>query len=157
MLAHNAAARALFGPAFGTGPASNTARLLFLDPAMRASQLDWQQVARETVGHLRAGAARHPEDPGLPLLVDELRTASPEFARWWDDHTVLDRSAGTKRVHHPDAGVLQLHYDILRAGPHLLYTLTPADPATDRALRRLVTAHTTRTAATPTVRPITAA
>ncbi|MFF4343802.1 helix-turn-helix domain-containing protein [Kitasatospora sp. NPDC001540] len=158
VLAHNPAARALFGPGFGTGPTANTARMLFRDPATRAAQLDWSRVARETVGHLRTAAARHPDDPRLAALLDELRAHSREFTLWWDDHTVLERSTGTKRVHHPEAGELRLHYDILTTGPHHLFTLTPADPATDRALRHLVTTHTAaRTAAHATVRPITAA
>ncbi|BAJ31562.1 MULTISPECIES: helix-turn-helix transcriptional regulator [Kitasatospora] len=157
VLAHNAAARALFGPEFGTGATDNTARMLFLDPATRTTQLDWSRVARETVGHLRTAAARHPADPRLGALLAELRLRSSDFALWWDDHTVLERSSGTKRVAHPEAGPLRLHYDILTTGDHHLFTLTPADPATDRALRRLVTAHTTDTAPGATVRPITAA
>ncbi|WAL74501.1 helix-turn-helix transcriptional regulator [Kitasatospora sp. YST-16] len=160
VLAHNPAARALFGPGFGTGPTDNTARMLFLDPATRATQLDWPRVARETVGHLRTAAAHHPDDPRLTALLTELRSHSPEFTLWWDDHTVLDRATGTKRVRHPEAGDLRLHYDILTTGPHRLFTLTPADPATDRALRHLVTTHTaalTATHPTTTVRPITAA
>ncbi|GAA2124239.1 helix-turn-helix transcriptional regulator [Kitasatospora saccharophila] len=158
VLAHNAAARALFGPEFGSGTADNTARMLFLDPATRATQLDWPRVARETVGQLRTSAAHHPDDPRLATLLAELRTHSPEFALWWDDHTVLERTTGSKRVQHPEAGPLLLHYDILTTGPHRLFTLTPADPATDHALRRLVTTHTAaRTATDPTVRPITAA
>ncbi|MFJ5884290.1 helix-turn-helix domain-containing protein [Kitasatospora cineracea] len=160
VLAHNPAARALFGPDFGTGATDNTARMLFLDPATRTTQLDWPRVARETVGHLRTAAAHHPDDPRLTALLAELCTHSPEFTLWWDDHTVLDRATGTKRVRHPEAGDLRLHYDILTTGPHRLFTLTPADPATDRALRHLVTTHTaarTATHAAATVRPITAA
>ncbi|MFJ1751946.1 helix-turn-helix transcriptional regulator [Kitasatospora sp. NPDC088134] len=169
VLAHNAAARALFGPSFrtadtptpdagpGSGGTGNLARMIFLDPAARTAQLDWEQVARETVGHLRAAAGRHPDDARLAALIGELRYRSGEFDRWWSDHTVLDRSSGRKRVRHAEAGVLHLHYDILGAGPHLLYTLTPADPATERALRRLVTAHTAATAATSSVHPFTAA
>ncbi|MFJ5229257.1 helix-turn-helix transcriptional regulator [Kitasatospora sp. NPDC088391] len=171
VLAHNAAARALFGPSFraadtptpgtgtdaGSGIASNLARMIFLDPAARTAQLDWEQVARETVGHLRAAAGRRPDDARLTALVGELRHRSGEFDLWWNDHTVLDRSAGHKRVRHAEAGVLHLHYDILGTGPHLLYTLTPADPATEHALRRLVTAHTAATASTNSVHPLTAA
>ncbi|MFJ5927903.1 helix-turn-helix transcriptional regulator [Kitasatospora sp. NPDC092948] len=159
VLAHNAAARALFGAGFGTGRADNTARTLFLDPTARTSQLDWHRIARETVGHLRSGHARHPGDPRMAAIVAELRAHSAEFDTWWTDHTVLERSTGSKRVHHPEAGELRLHYDILSTGPaadHLLFTVTPADTATDHALRRLVTTHTTRAAGT-TVHPISAA
>ncbi|OKI97205.1 helix-turn-helix domain-containing protein [Kitasatospora sp. CB01950] len=159
VLAHNAAARALFGAGFGTGPADNTARSLFLDPAARAAQLDWHRVARETVGHLRAGHGRHPNDPRMAELVAELRFHSAEFDAWWTDHTVLERSAGSKRVHHAEAGELRLHYDILSTGPatdHLLFTVTPADAATERALRHLV-AHRAARAGGTALHPLPAA
>jgi hypothetical protein len=142
VLARNAAAVALFGEDFGTGRAANTARLLF-DPssAVRAAQLDWERVARETVANLRANHARHPGDPELAALVAELRILSPEFGIWWDDHSIGARSHGTKRLRHPDAGVLAVHYDVLATcdgSEQYLFAVTPADAASERALRRLV-------------------
>ncbi len=54
VLAHNAAAAALFGADYGTPGADNLARALFLPTPVRAMQLDWARVDRETVGNLRA-------------------------------------------------------------------------------------------------------
>ena len=52
---------AMFGASFGTGTAApNVARLLFLDPEARRTQLSWEQIARETVGALRANLAPLP-------------------------------------------------------------------------------------------------
>lgn len=140
VLARNAAAAALFGEDFG--PGLNTARLIFLDPVTLAGQLDWPQVARETVGNLRRTLARHPDDTGLRTLIDELRTASPEFAAWWNDHDVHDRRHGRKRISHPRHGVLTVHYDTFISpdgSDHCLFVLTPADPTTETALATLIT------------------
>lgn len=142
VLARNAAALALFGDDFGTGDAVNTAWLIFApDSPLRAAQLDWARVARETVGNLRANHARHPGDPRLTALVAELHALSPEFAAWWDDHTVRTRAHGTKRLRHPTAGELTVGYDVLATcdgSEQYLVAVTPADAAAERALRRLL-------------------
>lgn len=142
VLAWNAAASALFGEDFGTGEAANTAWLLFAPGSrLRAAQLDWKRVARETVGNLRAQSARHPDDHRLAALVAELRSVSVEFAAWWDDHTVRTRSHGTKRLRHASAGDLTVRYDVLATcdgSEQYLVAVTPADPAAERTLRRLL-------------------
>ncbi|MEV7603421.1 helix-turn-helix transcriptional regulator [Kitasatospora sp. NPDC089797] len=147
VLARNAAAAALFGEGFGSGFADNLGRLLFRAPGIRAAQLDWERVARETVGNLRANLARHRGDPRLLAVIDELRSHSGEFARWWEDHTVQERAHGEKRVRHPEAGELAVRYDVLAtldgSGQRLM-VVTPADPAAERALGRLVAARADR-------------
>lgn len=154
VLARNTAAAALFGDDFAAGV--NTARLLFLDPTLRATQLDWDQIARETVGNLRLNLARHPDDPRLHSVIDELRTASTEFAAWWNDHTVRDRQHGRKRIRHPHQGDLTVNYDTLLppdGSDHRLFILTPANPATESALRTLITTHANRLGTSP-LRPV---
>ncbi|MEV4346431.1 helix-turn-helix transcriptional regulator [Actinoplanes sp. NPDC049596] len=139
VLAHNAAAVALFGPGFAVG--TNTTEPLFLDPGAREFQLDWDRIAREHVGNLRANLARHPDDPRLRALVAELRRASNDFATWWDDQTVQQRTNGTKRVLHPTAGVMTLRYDVLAVqdgSEQRLSVVTPADAHAENALRSLL-------------------
>ncbi|MBO2456201.1 helix-turn-helix transcriptional regulator [Actinomadura violacea] len=146
ILACNAAASALFGPGFGHGRQGNTARMLFLDPETRETNLDWAAFSREMVGNLRVNHARHPDDPHLAELIAELRTASAEFAAWWDDQHVHERSRGTKRFRHATAGTLTVAYDMLAAldgSDQRLFVLTPADEPSERLLRTLVTAHAT--------------
>ncbi|AEV85480.1 DNA-binding protein [Actinoplanes sp. SE50] len=141
VLACNAAARALFGDRFG---AENVARQVFLDAGLRTSQLDWAQIAREMVGNLRANQARHPRDARLREVIDGLRRESAEFAGWWGDQTVVERSHGRKRIRHPVAGVITVDYDALatRDGSgHSLFTVTPAGPADERALRLVIGQH----------------
>lgn len=144
VLARNEAAAAVFGSGFGTGMAANLARLVFLDPATRRMQLDWDRVARETVGNLRANLARHRGDARLGELVTELRDGSPEFDGWWQDHAVLERNHGRKRIRHPIGGELVLGYDMLAFlddSDQRLFVLTPADAATERALRTIIGRH----------------
>ncbi|NUS14488.1 MAG: helix-turn-helix domain-containing protein [Streptomyces sp.] len=141
VLAHNAAAAAMFGEDFGAGPAANTALLLFLEPQCRRTQLSWEQIARETVGALRANFARYPDDPRLHSVVATLRARSPEFAGWWEDHTVDERTRGVKLVLHPTAGLLTVAYDMLAAGGDTgqrIMVLTPVDAPTEQRLRALV-------------------
>ncbi|MCU7728383.1 helix-turn-helix transcriptional regulator [Actinoplanes sp. KI2] len=139
VLAHNTAAVALFGPGFAVG--TNTAEPLFCDPGARDFQLDWNRIAREHVGNLRANLARHPDDPRLKALVTGLRQESRDFAVWWDDQTVQERTNGTKRVMHPIGGVMTLCYDVLAVqdgSEQRLSVITPADADADNALRSLI-------------------
>ncbi|GAA1227509.1 helix-turn-helix transcriptional regulator [Kitasatospora nipponensis] len=141
VMAWNGAASALFGAGFGSGRADNTARLTFLDPESRRTQLTWEQFARETVGALRSASARHRDDRRLRAVVAELRAGSREFDLWWEDRTVRERSHGSKRIRHPVGGELSVCYDLLAAtdgSDQRLVILTPADEATERAVRLLV-------------------
>ncbi len=149
VLAYNAAATAMFGDGFGHGTAANAALLLFLDGATRRIQLSWEQIARETVGGLRANAAKYPDDPRLQAVIARLRAGNRDFATWWDDHTVDERSSGVKRVAHPAAGVLTVAYDVLTApgaAEQRLVVLTPVGAETEQRLRALVAAHSRRVA-----------
>jgi PAS domain-containing protein len=149
ILAHNAAASAMFGASFGTGAAANAARLLFLNPEARRTQLSWEQIARETVGALRANVARYPHDARLHELVTDLRHRSSAFAGWWEDHAVDERTSGVKRVAHPTAGLLTVAYDVLAMGggaEQRVVVLTPADAETEQRLRSLVVEYSWRAA-----------
>lgn len=145
ILARNGAAAALFGEDFGTPAEANVARLLFTSPRVRATQVDWARIARETVGNLRANLVRHRDDPRLPALIEELRCCSAEFSIWWDDHTVQERSHGVKRIRHELVGELTVCYDTLAAldgSDQRLVVLTPADAAAEQALRSLIALRT---------------
>ncbi|MGW4241809.1 helix-turn-helix transcriptional regulator [Nocardia sp. NPDC004722] len=154
VLARNTAAAALFGPGFESGV--NAAQLTLLDPGIRATQLDWERVARETVGNLRRNLARHPDDARLGQVIDELHRRSAEFTGWWNDHTVQDRSHGSKRIRHPEAGEMTVCYDNLTSpdgADHSLTVLTPADPASAAVLGDILAAHANRLGGTR-LRPV---
>ncbi|MFD6886708.1 helix-turn-helix transcriptional regulator [Streptomyces sp. NPDC059957] len=119
----------------------NLARFLFLDPAARTLFADWESAARGAVAALRFYAGRHPYDPGLSPLVDELAAFDGDFRRWWAGHDVLEHTHGTKRFRHPAVGELALEYESLTFPDDpdqtlYLYTAEPGSPS-DEALRTL--------------------
>ena len=143
-LAANRLGYALYAPMFErpTRP-SNTARFTFLDPRATDFFTDWEKVANDTVGLLRVEAGRNPYDRGLTDLIGELSTRSEQFRTRWAAHNVRFHNTGTKRLHHPAVGDLELTYESLElsADPGLtmhVYT-APRGSATQDSLNLLAT------------------
>jgi transcriptional regulator with XRE-family HTH domain len=88
----------------------NILRLMFCTPNIRAKQQDWDDVARFVVAAFRADAARAGATSQVSKLVDELCLASPLFAELWRDNDVRVHGEGTKRLHHPKLGLIELEY-----------------------------------------------
>ncbi|MEW2288357.1 helix-turn-helix transcriptional regulator [Streptomyces sp. NPDC047841] len=141
VLATNQLARALYEEALDTaGEPPNLARFVFLDPRAHRFYRDWNGIAHDAVGSLRAEAARTPGDTDLADLIDELASRSAEFADRWDAHDVEYYRSGRQRFHHPAVGDLDLDYDALEipADPGLTivtYTLAPTAPHAPTFLR----------------------
>jgi transcriptional regulator with XRE-family HTH domain len=115
VLAANRMARLLLADFEAMEPARrNMARWIFLEPEVRELYVDWDTVAKETVAILRFDAGRHPDDPQLSDLVGELSMKAPEFAGWWAEHDVEDRTFGSKRYRHPTVGELRIDYEAMR-------------------------------------------
>ena len=114
ILATNALARALLAD-FDAMPAKerNYARWMFLAPEARELLADWDAQAQLATENLRLDAGRDPEDPATQALVGELTIASREFASWWQEHRVFQRTSGDKRFRHPVVGDLTLQYETL--------------------------------------------
>ena len=110
----NGLGRALYAPLFDSREqAPNSARFTFLDPSATDFYPDWDRVASELVAHLRSQAGRNPYDRQLSDLVGELSTRSDEFRVRWAAHNVRFHRTGTKRIHHPVAGDLDLSYETM--------------------------------------------
>ena len=90
----------------------NTCRYLLTHPRARKVFLDWEDIARGAVGHLRAANADNLHDEQLLTLVADLRAESPHFDDWWDGHLVQRRRSATKRIRIAE-GVVTQHYEIL--------------------------------------------
>ena len=142
ILATNRPARALFGAGLAGLPREewNMARLLFSEEGRRL-YTDWELVARGAVAALRLYAGRHPGDPLLAELVDDLSARDEDFRRWWGDHDVHHHAYGTERFHHPVAGDLSLQYEALtpNGDPDQVLCLHVAEPGSpsEQALRLL--------------------
>lgn len=114
-------------------PGSLLMRWLFLDPRSRLRIENWSDYAAAAVGALRYEVGRHPSDRLLRDLVDELRSADPDVARWWDDHGVTDRTSVDKQIAHPVVGPLRFGIEAL-VSPHdpeqrlVIYTVEPDSP-----------------------------
>ncbi|GIF71283.1 helix-turn-helix domain-containing protein [Asanoa siamensis] len=121
----------------------NDARWVFLDPLARERYLDWDLVARDNVASLRRQAGRFPDDRRLADLVAELTAASPEFARWWAEHDVVQHRRGCKRYRHPVVGDITIAYEafpVSGTDDQILYVYgtepgSPSDAAMERLLR----------------------
>ncbi len=79
---------------------------------------------------LRSMAGRNPYDRALSDLVGELSTRSDAFRTWWAAHNVRHHHTGTKRLHHPVAGNLELSYEVmeLAADTGLRLAIFTAEP-----------------------------
>ena len=119
----------------------NMTRMLFLDPHTRELYTRWDEEARRAVASLRLLAGRAAEDPGLAALVGELTIKSKEFAALWARHPVENCMSGTKYLHHPELGHLELDFEVLTLPDNsghrmLMYTASPGS-ASAEALRLL--------------------
>ncbi|MFI1156225.1 helix-turn-helix domain-containing protein [Streptomyces sioyaensis] len=119
----------------------NTALLVFLDPVARALHPDWEAKAVEVVGNLRADSGRHPDDPRICAVVNELLDHSPDFRRLWETQAVYECLRGTKRLLHPHVGELVITFESFRLSTdpdQALVTYTaPRGSETERRLREL--------------------
>ncbi len=112
----------------------NSARFLFLNPRATEFFVDWETIANDAVGILRAEACRDPYDRRLSDLIGELSTRSEEFRVRWAAHNVKLHRTGVKRFHHPVVGDLTLDYESLElpADPGhtmVVYTAEPGSPS----------------------------
>ena len=73
---------------------------------------------------------RNPYDQALTNLIGELSTRSVEFRTRWAAHDVRQHRTGTKRLHHPVVGDLELAFERLdvTADPGLVLQAYSADP-----------------------------
>jgi transcriptional regulator with XRE-family HTH domain len=130
-VATNSLGRALFSVMFEDArPPVNAARFVFLDPRAQDFYQDWEANTRQIVAILRAEAGRSPSDRQLSDLVGELSTRSDLFRKLWGSHDVRQHGTGTKSIHHPVVGDLDLTYQgmDLSSDPGLQMLVFSAEP-----------------------------
>jgi transcriptional regulator with XRE-family HTH domain len=137
IIASNALGRALFSELFDQdGKTTNFARFLFLAPRAKEIYQDWEDAAQQIVAMLRIEAGRVSYDRALSDLIGELSTRSDDFRILWASHDVRLHSTGTKRIHHPVVGRLELDFEALPLSAEsglmfLAYTAKPGSASHD--------------------------
>ena len=139
VVAWNRAATVIFGD-YGTAPPEqrNILRYFFLDPRARASQYDWESVARFVLGAFRADAVRAGAAAEVEPLVDELRRLSPEFRSMWRDNDVRGHHGeAVKHIKHPTLGPLAIEYSAFAVDGRTDLTMVVYNPATPKDAERI--------------------
>jgi hypothetical protein len=113
ILGANQLGYALYSTYLTPGRPANTARFVFLNPRSEDFYDDWDHVANELVAILRSEVGRNPYDRDLTNLIGELSTQSEIFRTKWAAHNVRFHDTGTKRLHHPIVGDLELTYEAM--------------------------------------------
>jgi transcriptional regulator with XRE-family HTH domain len=85
----------------------NLLHFIFLQPSARDLICEWEQRARRVAAEFRAACSAHLNDPSLREVIERLHRESADFARFWDEHGVLDREGGERTFNHPTNGFLR--------------------------------------------------
>jgi transcriptional regulator with XRE-family HTH domain len=101
------------------------------------------ETALQSVGSLRAAAAKYPGDQGLRRLVAELRRRSPTFAALWTEGTTSTWRSHTKSIEHPSLGLITLDCESLHLPDGdqtmIVYSAEAGSPAAEAlALLRVI-------------------
>ncbi len=115
----------------------NILRLMFADSRVRAAQEDWLAVARFVVGAFRADVARAGATAQSTALVEEISRLSPEFEALWRSNDVVYPGEGLKRLHHPEAGLLELEFSAFAVDGRPDLGMIVYNPATSEAAERI--------------------
>jgi transcriptional regulator with XRE-family HTH domain len=125
-------------------PQRNVLRLIFLNSRVRASQLEWESVARFVVAAFRMEVVRAGASKNVQALVDELCELSPEFEAMWRDNDVRRHGEGTKSLRHCVLGLIKLEYSSFAVDgrPDLsVVVYNPATPEDAERIRRFIESH----------------
>lgn len=117
----------------------NLLRMIFLEPGVRAKNEDWHGVARFAVSAFRADVARAGASAEIAQLVADLCQASPDFSALWQGHEVASYGEGTKRLLHPETGLIELEFSTFAVDGRTDLTLLVFTPGTAESAARIAT------------------
>jgi transcriptional regulator with XRE-family HTH domain len=119
----------------------NTARLVFLRPEARVLYPEWENMAETIVATLRSEAGQRVGQARVQQVICDLREASEQFRRQWDERAVLDPNLGTKVIRNPEVGELLMTFESFPLptdpGQRLCTYTAPKGSATEERLRML--------------------
>ena len=137
-LSANALGRALYAPVFESPEQpANSARFTFLDPAAQDFYAEWEKTAHDLVAVPALGGRAQPVRQGALGPRRRAVHAQPAVPQRWAAHNVRFHQTGTKRLHHPVVGELELSYEVLElpADAGLRLAVFSAEPGS-RSQRR---------------------
>lgn len=109
----------------------NVLRMVFLNAEKRQLMPEWESIAGFLVANLRAETARAGMSDAARLLIDELSAASPEFRTLWLDQNVRNHGEGTKKIHHPEVGIIALDYSSFAIDGNPNLSMVVYNPSTE--------------------------
>jgi transcriptional regulator with XRE-family HTH domain len=139
-LAQTAPAAALFGPV-DPGPSGlgrSTVYRWYTDPASRGvyPEEDRERRGREFTADLRYACTRDGPASRAAAIVEALTAGSAEFRAVWADHEVRRHHPRTKRLVHPELGVLEVNCQVLLDSDEsqglLVFTATPGSESAQK-------------------------
>lgn len=91
---------------------------------------------RDFTADLRHAYARDGRDSRAADIVDSLTAVSAEFRAVWAEHEVARKHSKTKRIVHPEVGLLEIHcqtlFDVDQSQGLLVFTATPGSESAEK-------------------------
>jgi len=91
---------------------------------------------RDFTADLRHAYTRDGRGSRAAQIVDALTAASAEFRAVWAEHQVARKHSKTKRIAHPEVGLLEIHcqtlYDVDQSQGLLVFTATPGSESAEK-------------------------
>ena len=91
-------------------PKRNSLYQMFTAPEMRERYPEWEREARSLLESFRATFDFWSDAPEFVGLVEELKSLSAEFRRWWKEHGIRLQPSGEKLARHPKLGLIRMSY-----------------------------------------------
>ncbi|MCW8128576.1 helix-turn-helix transcriptional regulator [Microbulbifer halophilus] len=118
IIAWNEAANTLFDFAGRKREDRNFMRMVFADPTLRRHLPIWREDARRLLASFRRDLAIAPQDPAMLALIDELKSLSPDFRRWWEEPDTGNPSRGLCTIADSGLSHLNFQHEMLTVDEH---------------------------------------
>jgi transcriptional regulator with XRE-family HTH domain len=115
----------------------NVLKHIFLNPAAREAQQDWESMARFVVGNFRADVARAGAASAVSDLVDELCRRSPDFERIWRENHIHTHREAIKNIKHPVFGTFAFEYSAFAVDGRPDLSMVVYNPATEDDVEKI--------------------
>jgi transcriptional regulator with XRE-family HTH domain len=115
----------------------NVLKHIFLNPAAREAQQDWESMARFVVGNFRADVARAGAASAVSDLVDELCRRSPDFERIWRENHIHTHREAVKQIKHPVFGTFAFEYSAFAVDGRPDLSMVVYNPVTEDDVEKI--------------------